>query len=247
MTCSRPVWIQPSSRSVRSALVTASRDEPVQPASSSCDSGRLMRSPSAVWLPKRSASSTRRAATRPVVSKAPNSIRLRSASRSRRDQLPHEQRTRRGAWACRYRSNSACGTTSAVTGSSAVTVADIGAAGRSPTARRAARPGRARARTTSVPPAVLEATFTRPARSTTTALEALALAQDDLAAPPLPAVRRPPPSALPARRREDLPNSCSTCSTGGAVMAGHLSSADHDYARTVWRRPLTSRSPSGST
>ena len=56
------------SRSVRSALATASRDAPTQPASSSCDSATVIRVPCASGSPKRSASSTIRWATRAEVS-----------------------------------------------------------------------------------------------------------------------------------------------------------------------------------
>ena len=55
---------------------------------------------------------------------------------------------------------------SAITGSSAVTVADTGARSIADTSPRSA-PGPRSARTTSLPLAVLEATLTRPARSTT--------------------------------------------------------------------------------
>jgi hypothetical protein len=79
----RLVDTQPCARRAARALLTASREAPIHPASSSWDNGSAIRIPSGVGRPHRSASSTNRAATRPAVSCAPNSIRLRSASRSR--------------------------------------------------------------------------------------------------------------------------------------------------------------------
>ena len=100
---SRLVRIQPAVRSTPSALLTASRDAPIQP-------GQLVlrqrqRDPharrSVPAAPNRSASSTSRAATRPVVSCAPNSIRLRSASRSRSASSRISRNATRPC-ACRY-------------------------------------------------------------------------------------------------------------------------------------------------
>jgi hypothetical protein len=88
----RRVSIQPSSRNVRSARMTASRDDAVQAARSSCVIATSMRTPSSPVAPKRSASSTSRAQTRPTVSSSVNSMRSRAVSRSRR--LSRRTRTR---------------------------------------------------------------------------------------------------------------------------------------------------------
>ena len=83
---------------VCSARATDSNDAPAQPASSSWDRGSAT---SICWpccSPKRSQSSSSRAATRPRVSRAANSMRLASASRSRRLSTCSSESPAEGCW-----------------------------------------------------------------------------------------------------------------------------------------------------
>ena len=78
----RSVRIVPIARSAASALATASREEAVQPASSSCVIGSEISMPSSTGSPKRSASSAMRAATRPRVCAAANWMKRRRGRES---------------------------------------------------------------------------------------------------------------------------------------------------------------------
>ena len=82
--------MQPRDRSAASALTVASREAPHQLASCSWDRGSSTSIPSVVSSPKRSPSSWSRHATRPSVSRASNSSRLRSASPQSGGEDPEE-------------------------------------------------------------------------------------------------------------------------------------------------------------
>ena len=139
----RSVSTQCRPRSVWSALLTPSREEPTQLASSSCVIGRSMQHAVRPAAAGRSRRPARRAARRRARScpSAPNSARLRSASRSRVIE-PREDPQRRARRALEERAEVGVRAPPAPrTGSTAVTRPSA-AGRRSPTARRAPRPAR---------------------------------------------------------------------------------------------------------